>query len=162
MKQLVLSAIVALVAVAAQVRAESVTLKLEGIKCDQCCEEIIGAIEKVPTAKLKEKPSQKKPIAVLEIDLAKSDVGAVAKAVAAADTPHKGEEAPAAYLVVSAPGLTAANAKKLGDALKPVKGVNAALSLADAKKKEITVRLRDEGEAKLADITKALADYTKK
>jgi copper chaperone CopZ len=162
MKKLAVSAIVALVAVAANVRAESVTLKLDGVKCDQCAEEIIGAIEKVPSAKLKEKPSQKKPLAVLEIDLAKADVGAVAKAVAAAETPHKSEEAPGAYLVLSAPGLTAANAKKVGDALKGVKGVTPALTLADAKKKEITVRLKDDGDAKLADITKALAEYTKK
>ncbi len=162
MKKVVLCAAVFALAGAAPARAESVTLKLDGVKCGQCADEIISALEKVPTVKLKDKPSEKKPVAVLDVDVAKSDVGALGKAVAAAETPHKSEEAPAAYLVVPAPGLTAANAKKLGDALKGIKGVNALLSSSDVKKKEIAVRLDESGAAKLADIKKALADYTKK
>jgi copper chaperone CopZ len=162
MKKLVLCAVVVALCGAVSARAESITLRLEGVKCGQCADEIISALEKVPTVKLKDKPSEKSPTAVLDVDLAKSDVGAIGKAVAAAETPHKAEEAPAAYLVVAAPGLTAANAKKLSDALKGVKGVKGALSGSDLKKKEITVRLDESGAAKIADIKKALADYTKK
>lgn len=161
MKRLVLCA-AALALTVASARAETVKLKLDGVKCDDCANEIVTALEKVPTVKLKDKPTLKTPVAVLDVDVAKSDVGALGKAVAAAETPHKAEEAPAAYLVLAAPALTAANSKKLTPALKGVKGVNAALSSSDAKKKEITVRLDSSGDAKLADIQKALAEYTKK
>jgi copper chaperone CopZ len=162
MKKLVLSAAVVALVWTASASAESIKLRLDGVKCDQCADEIISVIEKVPTAKLKTKPSKATPEAVLDLDTAKSDVGVLGKAVAGADTPHKGEEAPAAYLLIDAPGITDANNKKLEMTLKGVKGVNAALSSGSVKKKVIEVRLDDSGAAKMADIKKALADYTKK
>ena len=45
--------------------------------------------------------------------------------------------------------------------LKGLKGVDAAASRADVAKKEIHVKLDDQGGAKLADIEKALADFRK-
>jgi hypothetical protein len=95
-------------------------------------------------------------------DSAKADVGDLAKATAAADTPHRDSRgAPSATLVLPAPKMTAANAKKVVDALKGLKGVDAAASRADLAKKEIHVKLDDQGGAKLADIEKALADFRK-
>jgi len=92
-------------------------------------------------------------------DSAKSDVGDLAKAAAAVDTPHRDSRgAPSATLVLPAPKITDANAKKVADALKGLKGVDAAASRADLAKKEIHVKLDDRGGAKLADIEKALAD----
>ena len=98
----------------------------------------------------------------LMFDSAKADVGDLAKAAASADTPHRDSRgAPSATLVLPAPHITTANAKKVADALKGLKGVDAAASRADVAKKEIHVKLDDRGGAKLADIEKALADLRK-
>jgi len=98
----------------------------------------------------------------LMFDSAKADVGDLAKAAAAADTPHRDSRgAPSATLVLPAPHLTANNAKKVADAIKGLKGVDAAASRADVAKKEIHVKLDDQGGAKLADIEKALSDFRK-
>ena len=95
-------------------------------------------------------------------DSAKADVGDLAKAAAGADTPHRDSRgAPSATLVLSAPKISDAIAKKIPEALKGVKGVNAAGSRADFAKKEIHVKLDDQGGAKFADIEKALADFRK-
>jgi hypothetical protein len=98
----------------------------------------------------------------VDIEPAKGDVGDLAKAAAGADTPHKAKGAPTTRLIVDAPGLTDANAKGVADALKNVKGVDAAKSKANVKDQKIYVRLDDKGGAHLAEIQKALADYTKK
>jgi len=149
-------------ALAAVARAENIKLSLKGVKCEQCASEIITAIEKVKGAKVKDEPTKFKPTATVTLDTKQSDVGAIAKSVAAAETPHKEVEAPATALIVDAPGLTAANAKDVAKALGSVKGVDAKKSETDPKKKEITVALTDSGEAKLAEIQKALATYLKK
>ena len=95
-------------------------------------------------------------------DSAKADVGDLAKAAAGADTPHRDSRgAPSATLVLPAPKMTAANAQKVVDALKGLKGVDTAASRADVAKKEIHVKLEDQGGAKLEDIEKALADFRK-
>jgi hypothetical protein len=95
-------------------------------------------------------------------DSAKADVGDLAKAVAGAETPHRDSRgAPSATLVLPAPHVTNALAKKVADALKGLKGVDATASRADVAKKEIHVKLDDRGGAKLADIEKALADFRK-
>ena len=97
------------------------------------------------------------------IDLAKGDVGDLAKCCADCDTPHKGSKgACSATLVVDAPSLTKGNAEKVEAALKDVKGVDAKASKAQVKSKEIHVKLADKGGAKLADIKKALDDFIKK
>jgi hypothetical protein len=98
----------------------------------------------------------------VEFDPAKADVGDLAKAAAAAETPHRDSKgAPSATLVLPAPNITAQNAKKVEEALKDVKGVDAATSRADESKKEIHVKLKDQGGARLADIEKALAQFRK-
>jgi hypothetical protein len=113
--------------------------------------------------KVELKATKKDPQTIsVKLDTKKSDVGDIAKAVSNADTPHKDTVAPSATLIVAAPGLTDDNKGKLKDALKDVKGVEAAKVKCDPKKKEIYVLLSDKGGAKLADINKALADFTKK
>lgn len=108
------------------------------------------------------KATQEAPQTVtINLDTSKGDLGDIAKAVGACDTPHKAKVAPAVMLILDAPGLSAGNAGKVADALKDVKGVEAKDSKADAKKKEIMVQLDPKGGAKLADIKKALADFTK-
>lgn len=98
----------------------------------------------------------------LEFDSAKADLGDLAKAAAAAETPHRDSRgAPSATLVLPAPKISDASAKKVGDALKDVKGVDAAASRADVGKKTIHIKLDDQGGAKLADIERALADFRK-
>jgi copper chaperone CopZ len=160
MKRIVCAATIVFV-LAAFAQAETIKLSLKGVKCEQCASDIITAIEKTG-AKVKGEPTKLNPVATVDLDTKKTDVGAIAKSVAAAETPHKEMEAPAASVVLSAPGLTAANAKELAKALDSVKGVDAKKSDSDVKKKEITVALKDSGEAKLADIQKALATYLKK
>ena len=98
----------------------------------------------------------------VDLDTSQGDLGDVAKAVSECDTPHKEKVAPAAILVVRAPALNDDNIEKVADALKEVKGVDAKESKCDVKKKEIHVKLDGKGGAKLADIRKALAPYTKK
>jgi hypothetical protein len=109
------------------------------------------------------KPSKEEPQTVkLELDPGKGDLGDIAKAISSCDTPHKAKVAPAAALIVSAPKLTEGNKSKIKDALKNVAGVDGAETKCDVKKQEIYVHLSAKGGAKLADITKALSDFTKK
>ena len=98
----------------------------------------------------------------ITLDTSKGDVGDIAKAISACDTPHKAKVAPAAAMVVSAPGLTEDNKSKIKDALKDVKGVDGAETKCDVKKQEIYVHLSGKGGAKMADITKALEQFTKR
>jgi hypothetical protein len=98
----------------------------------------------------------------IDLDTSKADVGDIAKAISACDTPHKAKVAPSAALIVSAPGLTEDNKSKIKDALKDVKGVDGAETKCDVKKQEIYVHLSAKGGAKMADITKALEQFTKK
>ena len=98
----------------------------------------------------------------VDLDTSKGDVGDIAKAISASDTPHKAKIAPSAALIVSAPGLTADNKSQIKEALKDVKGVDGAETKCDVKKQEIYVHLSAKGGAKLADITRALEQFTKK
>jgi hypothetical protein len=113
--------------------------------------------------KIELKATKKDPQVIsIKLDTEKGDVGDIAKAVTNCETPHKDTVAPSATLIVAAAGLTEDNKSKLKDALKEVKGVEAAKVKCDPKKKEIYVLLSGKGGAKLADIKKALADFTKK
>ncbi len=98
----------------------------------------------------------------VDLDTSKGDVGDIAKAISECDTPHKAKVAPSAALIVSAPGLTADNKSQIKEALKDVKGVDGAETKCDVKKQEIYVHLSAKGGAKLADITRALEQFTKK
>ncbi len=106
----------------------------------------------MPSAKIVSKPTKAKPEAVVEIDPTKADVGDLAKAAAAAETPHRAKGAPEAALVLPAQSLKAGAVKK---ALQDVKGVDAKAST--VKGGNVQVKLSDKGGAKLADIKKALA-----
>lgn len=160
MRKLFLSAVLtALLGAFAQ--AEVVKLRCDGVKCDSCADAISDELAKVPGAKVTKKATKDEPNTTVDVDLKKSDIGALGKAVAAADTPHRDIEAPGAYLILEAPGLTKANAKGLEKALKSVKGVNAALSIADPTKKQLVIKIDNSGSAKLADLKKALAAYLK-
>jgi hypothetical protein len=115
----------------------------------------------VPGAKVTTKPTKDAPVAIVDIDPSKGDVGDLAKAASAAKTPHRAKGAPEATLVLDAKDLKRGDAKKVQDALKDVKGVNSSASRVDVKAKEIYVKLANKGGAKLADIKKALANFTK-
>jgi copper chaperone CopZ len=154
-------AVAAALVLTAGAAAETVKLRLNGVLCDGCKGEIITAIESNKGARVKNEPTKANPNATVDIDFTKTDLGAIAKSVAAADTPHKGDQAPAAFLVLDAKNLTEASAKKLPDALAKVKGVDAKMSKAEVKSKEIVIRLDDKGGAKLDEIKKALADLLK-
>jgi copper chaperone CopZ len=148
-------------------QAEDVQLRVTGSHCPGCGSKIAEAINKVPSAKVKGKiPAGKSKDAgakaSVTIDLAKCDVGDLAKAVAGADTYHRTLGAPSASLILKAPGLTEENAKNLKQALMNTPGVISASSTSNLKLNEIYVRLDDKGGAKLADIEKGLADYLKK
>jgi hypothetical protein len=90
----------------------------------------------------------------VDLDTSKSDVGDVAKAVAASNTPHKGKVEPQAALVVPLKKVTAGDSEKVRKALAGVKGV--AAKAARAAEGEVIVELDNQGGARLAEITKAL------
>ena len=100
----------------------------------------------------------------LSFDPVKTNLGDIAMAVGDARLPNRSQEGRAkAFLVVPAPGLTEENARRLGEVLKAVPGVEAPASTADVKNKTIEVKLDDaKGGAKLQAILGALADYTRK
>jgi hypothetical protein len=90
----------------------------------------------------------------IDLDTAKSDVGDVAKAVAASNTPHKGKVEPQAALVVPLKKVSKDDTEKVRKALADVKGVAAKAS--SAGEGEVIVELDNQGGARLAEITKAL------
>jgi copper chaperone CopZ len=161
MKKIAMFAVFGLLLGASTALAEPVKFKVSGVLCPGCAGAVTNAVVTLPAVKIKEDPSKAKPILVLDIDTKKSDVGDVAKAIAAAETPHKDTEAPGATLIIEVKALTDANAKKVGDALSKVKGVDAKASKGVVAEKAIYVKLSDEGGAKLAEIKKALESLTK-
>jgi hypothetical protein len=95
----------------------------------------------------------------VDLDTSKSDVGDVAKSVAAATTPHKEKVEPQAALVVTVKGVTKADTDKVRKALQDVKGVVAKEST--VQKGEVHVALDNDGGAKLEEINKALKKASK-
>jgi copper chaperone CopZ len=163
MRKLALFVAVAVLAGTVQAKAaETVKLQITGAFCPGCVKELGKAFGEVQGLKAPELKATKKEPQTIEVklDTEKGDVGDIAKAVSNADTPHKDTVAPSTTLIVPAKGLTDGNKAKLKDALKGVKGVEVAKTKCDPKKKEIYVLLSGKGGAKLADIKKALADYT--
>src|SRR5262249_3330764 len=120
--------------------------------------EVPGVESKAALKATKEAPQE----VSVTLDTSKADVGDIAKAISETDTPHKAKVAPGVALIVSAPGLTDDNKSKIKDALKDVKGIDDDETKCDVKKQEIYVHLSAKGGAKVADINKALADFTKK
>src|ERR1700687_2838759 len=104
MKMLRWFALGAALAVAGDLRAESITLLVSHSHCRGCGAQIAKALAKVPSAKLSGKigrgdgPDGMVSVPVV-FDPAKADVGELAKAVAGADTPHRDSRgAPSATL----------------------------------------------------------------
>jgi copper chaperone CopZ len=165
MRKLPLLACAAVLAGAVQAgAAETVKLQIVGAFCPGCVKALgdsLGGVTGID-GKVELKATKKDPqIISIKLDTEKGDLGDIAKAVSNTDTPHKDTVAPSATFIFKAPGLTDGNKGKLKDALKDVKGVEAAKTKCDPKKKEIYVLLSGKGGAKLADIKKALADYAK-
>jgi hypothetical protein len=93
------------------------------------------------------------PFTIEITDLAKTDIGAVAKAVAAANTAKKERSPPVLYLVIRYKPDSASN-EQLRAALARVKGVRADQSWAgDA---NLWVQVDGSGQGKLIEITRAL------
>jgi hypothetical protein len=148
-------------------RADTVQVLITGCYDNECGHKIAAALGEVNEARVKTaiKPGKNKEGLVkvtVDITPAKGDLGDLAKELAKAKMPDKDKAAPTIALLVKAPSLTDENAKNLKEALKDVKGVSAEASGANPKAHEIHVRLDPKGGAKLADIQKALAEYTKK
>jgi hypothetical protein len=93
----------------------------------------------------------------INLDTTKSDVGDVAKAIAASDTPHKGKVEPQAALVLPLKKATKNDTDAVKQALADVKGVVPQVS--SAGDGEVIVQLANEGGARLAEITKALKKF---
>ena len=83
------------------------------------------------------------------------DLGAAAKKVNSADTPHKDKVAPGLSVVLFAK-LDKDSAKKAEEAVAKVKGVDKSGTKANADKGEITVKLAGTDKVTVADLTKAL------
>jgi hypothetical protein len=98
-----------------------------------------------------------KPFTLELTDVSKTDVGAVAKAIATADTKTKAKVTPGVYLVI---GYDAGGAKddQLRDTLSTVKGVEARHSFVGDI--NLWIKLDGSGDARLADIRKALKDVS--
>jgi hypothetical protein len=94
----------------------------------------------------------------VDLDTTKSDVGEVAKAIAASKTPHAKLVEPAAALVVAAKGIKKGDTEKVRKALADVKGVVAKES--SAEEGQVIVSLNNQGGARLVEITKALKKLT--
>ena len=97
-------------------------------------------------------------LVTVDLDTTKSDVGEVAKAIAASKTPHSKLVEPAAALVVSAKGINKGDTEKVRKALAGVKGVVAKES--SAEEGQVIVSLDNQGGARLVEITKALKKLT--
>jgi hypothetical protein len=86
-----------------------------------------------------------------------ADLGATAKVVNDANTPHKGQSAPGLSLVLFAE-LDEDSAEKALKAVGEVKGIDAEGSAADVKKGEISVKISGEEKVTIADLLEALKD----
>jgi len=115
------------------------------------------ALGEVPGVKIESeiKPAKLEAQQVtIDLDTTKSDVGEVAKAIAAANTPHKDKVEPQAALVVPLKKVTKDDTNTVKKSLADVKGVVAKAS--SAGRGEVIVQLDNQGGARLAEITKAL------
>ena len=86
-----------------------------------------------------------------------ADLGAVAKRVNSARTPHRGQAAPGLAVVLFA-HLDKESAAKAITALKKLKGVDAKNSKANTKQGEISAKLNGTAKVTAAQLTKALKE----
>ena len=114
------------------------------------------------------KPNQGKPQRLVGKIAKDADLGALARAVNGATTPHRSQSPPALSLVLSGKKLDDDKSKEVVKALGKIKGVDAKGSRVNAKKGEILVKLtgvakNEEGKAEnvklhLNDVVQPLDD----
>jgi hypothetical protein len=161
MRKLMLTAVVAIFACTIQVRADQATLALDGISSDDDAKVVAGALGKIESVKVTTTPTKDKPVAVVTFDASKTNIGDLAKVVAAAETSGRDKTKPAATLVVkymrldgsAAPDETFMPQRFLNGVAK-LKGVDAKKSRLDIKNQQFHLRLDEQGGANLADIKK--------
>jgi hypothetical protein len=159
MKRLATAATVAVLVWATNVRAEQVTLRIEGIHADADGEAVAKALADLVSVKVTATATKEKPDTVLTFDPKKTDVGEIAQAVAGTKTPNRDKGAPAAILVLGYERLDGSAAgdeqylpKKVEAAVEKLKGVDAKGCKLDFKQRQLLLKLDDKGGAKLADI----------
>ena len=99
----------------------------------------------------------KGPVTVTGIVASDADLGATAKAVNGAKTPHRSQSPPGFALVVYAK-LDKKSAEAATKALGKVKGVDAKGSKADAKKGQVSVKIAGKEKVTITDVLGALKD----
>jgi len=161
MRATVTAAALLILTCAAPARGEQVTLRLEGVHSDEDGQAVVKALSAVESVKVATKATKEQPVVVLAFDPAKTDVGELAKVVAAAQTPNRSKGAPSATLVLKYQRLDASAVtdevylpKKVEEAFARLKGVDAKKCQLDTKKKELHIRLDDLGGARLGEIKK--------
>lgn len=149
---------------AGEPRAVKLTVAMFAGGTEEDAKVLQQGLEKLPGVKLAEKPVRFgdfrrdgggfTAFVPLEIaDLAKTDVGAMGKTVATAETSHREKAPPALFLIVKYKPDSIKN-EPFREALAGVKGVLPAKSWAgDA---NLWVNIDGSGQARLADITKAM------
>lgn len=156
-----------LAATAQAQKAVKVRVRVRGAVSDGCVKAIREALAGVPGIKVNTdemQPGEKRhyfssPVVVEIADTAKTDLGAIAKAVAAAKTPHREEIPPSLNLVLfgQAGDVTEPNVMQLRAALMEVRGVEAmAPGGIGAIATENSFWARLNAEAAFADIDRAL------
>jgi hypothetical protein len=150
-----------ILACAMPVRAEQITLRFEGVHDDEDGKAIAAALSKAESVKVAGLPTKEQPTAVVTFDPAKIDVGDLAKTVAAIPTPNRSKGTPGAILVLKYQRLDGSSAsdevylpQRVERGCAALKGVDAKKCRLDIKRKELLIRLDDQGGARLADIKK--------
>jgi copper chaperone CopZ len=143
-KLIVVAAVTLSVLFGSAVAAETqkVTLNLYGVVCPGCAKELTdalvqGGVENVSAIR----PNKGEGPVVVMGELAEDgDLGALAKTVNTAATPHRDQSAPGVALVLFAK-LDGQSAQTAVKAISEIKGVDAKGSKADPKKGEISVKI---------------------
>jgi copper chaperone CopZ len=142
--------------VLAQIKPTKVYVGVVGMSCPVCTSklrEVLGGIQGVKYEFIDDFGDTS--FVALEIaDIGKTDVGAIAKTLADADTPHKDDHRSGLFLLPWKEQET--STESVRNALAKIKGVDVKRTRnGDAR---VWIRLDDSGQAKLAAIAKALDD----
>lgn len=138
----------------AQAKSVKVTVGFPKPHCNACEEKLRAELAKVPGAKFNRDEKETVWTWLELTDFSKADLGAVAKAVAAIDIPHKSTQPPGLFLLLFKKHETNNDAIRL--ALGNAKGLDLKKTFnGDA---AIWILLDDSGQAKLSEILKAFAD----
>ena len=138
--------------------SQKLTLDVVGAVCGGCVGKLTAAFRegglKVEGKLLVARENSQRVIADAVETL---DLGAAAKKVNDANTPHKSQVAPGLSLVLFAK-LDMDSSKKAEDALAKVKGVDKSRTKTSAEKGEIIAKIKGGERVTVADIQKALKD----